>query len=324
MQIHNPVMLDTLIKVVGPVEGTWVDCTLGAGNCSKALIDAGARRVIGIDCDPEAVETALRNSLESRSEFEPVLARFGDLERIDRVRTAAPIDGIVFDLGVSSMQLDDPRRGFSFSKDGPLDMRMSGTGKSAADIVNGETEETISEILFRFGQERKARRIARGIAEHRKQNPITSTGQLASIITRCLPPASNVRIHPATRCFQALRIAVNDELGQLVRGLNAAEQLLRSGGRIAAISFHSLEDRIVKRFISGGMSSGSSRYRPDRQCPPPRFKALAGGGLAPCSGEIAANPRSRSARLRAATRTAEPPAQVDPAMLGLPAPPGTC
>ena len=311
-QSHTPVMLDTLIKVVGPVTGTWIDCTLGAGNFSKALIDAGAERVFGIDCDPKAVDTALRNDLKCRSGFTP-------LEELGAVVEAAPVDGIVFDLGVSSMQLDDPGRGFSFSRDGPLDMRMSSTGRSAADIVNCEPEERLAEILLRFGQERKAQRIARGIAEHRRCSPISTTGQLASVIARCLPPPPNVRIHPATRCFQALRIAVNDELGQLVRGLNAAERLLRAGGRIAAISFHSLEDRIVKRFIDGGASAGASRYRPDLGVPRPRFKAIAGGRLYPGADEIAANPRSRSAKLRAAARTTEPAFRLDPEALGLPA-----
>ena len=317
-QSHTPVMLDTLIEVVGPITGTWVDCTLGAGNFSRALIDAGAERVFGIDCDPQAVDTALRNDLKCCSGFTPLVARFGELEELGAVVEAAPVDGVVFDLGVSSMQLDDPGRGFSFSRDGPLDMRMSSTGRSAADIVNSEPEERIAEILLQFGQERKALRIARGIAEHRRRSPISTTGQLASVITRCLPPPSNVRIHPATRCFQALRIAVNDELGQLVRGLNAAERMLRAGGRIAAISFHSLEDRIVKRFLDGGASAGASRYRPDAGVPRPRFKAIAGGRLYPGADEIAANPRSRSAKLRAAARTTEPAIRLDPEALGLP------
>ncbi|MCE2521779.1 MAG: 16S rRNA (cytosine(1402)-N(4))-methyltransferase RsmH [Rhodobacteraceae bacterium] len=318
MHSHIPVMLDTFIKAVGPISGTWVDCTLGAGNYSKALIDAGAQRVFGIDCDPEAVETALSNNLSRCTGFTPVVARFGELEELSVIAEVAPVDGIVFDLGVSSMQLDNPGRGFSFSRDGPLDMRMSSAGRSAAEIVNGESEEVMAEIFLRFGQERKARRIARGIVEHRRSNPISTTGQLASVIAHCLPPAPNVRIHPATRCFQALRIAVNDELGQLVTGLHAAERLLRAGGRMAAISFHSLEDRIVKRFIDGGSSAGASRYRPDLVAPKPRFKILAGGQLCPGADEIAANPRSRSARLRVAARTAEPAIAIDPEALGMP------
>ena len=317
MQSHVPVMLGPLIKAAGPINGTWVDCTLGGGSLSKALLGAGAQRVFGIDCDPQAVSTALSSGLAEHDRFRPLLAQFGQLDKLKDVAEAAPIDGFVFDLGVSSMQLDTPARGFSFKRDGPLDMRMSGQGRSAADIVNGEPEEQIADILFRFGEERKASRIARGIVQHRKTDRIATTGQLAAIIARCLPPANNVRVHPATRCFQALRIAVNDELGQLIKGLSAAERLLRAGGRIAAISFHSLEDRIIKRFLAGGSPGHCSRYRPAEERPQPRFKVLTGSGIRPGSDELACNPRSRSARLRVAERTEVPAIMADHKMLGL-------
>ncbi len=318
MNGHEPVMLDSVIELAGPVEGNWVDCTLGAGNCSRALIEAGARRVVGIDCDPDALEIALDGGLRRSSRFTPVCARFGDLGDLGEIDAAAPIEGIVFDLGVSSMQLDNPDRGFSFVRDGPLDMRMGRNGRTAADIVNHESEERIAEIFYLFGQERHSRRVARAVVENRRQGPISTTGELAELISGCMPPRRGIRLHPATRCFQALRIAVNDELGQLVKGLNAAERLLTRGGKLLVISFHSLEDRIVKRFMGGSRTSGSSRYRPQHQAKEPRFRPLAGGWRAPNAGEVAANPRSRSARLRAAERTGEPAVHSGREMLGLP------
>ncbi len=317
MRTHTPVLLDALIRTVGPVEGTWIDCTLGAGGCSQALLDAGAKRVFGVDCDPHAIQTAAKRGLDNRSEFTPILARFGEIEQVSVIAAAAPVDGMVFDLGVSSMQLDTPSRGFSFTRDGPLDMRMSGRGKSAADIVNGASQEDIASILRNLGEERKAGRIARAICNRRRLAPIQTTAQLAEIVAGCLPRTGE-KTHPATRCFQALRIAVNDELGQLVHGLNSAERLLKAGGRLAVISFHSIEDRIVKRFIQGGISSGGSRHLPARDMAPPRFRPRGGGWQGPAADEISRNPRSRSARLRAAERTLAPPFELDSAVLGVP------
>lgn len=318
MSQHVPVMLDTLLRVVGPVRGTWIDCTLGAGGYSKALLDAGAERVLGVDCDSAAVQTALANGLSDRDGFFWAVARFGEIDQIPMIVESAPVDGCVFDLGTSSMQLDNPERGFSFMRDGPLDMRMSGTGLSAADIVNGESEPAIAEILRQYGDERKAVRIARAIGEVRRQHPITTTTQLASIVSKCVPAGRNSRVHPATRSFQALRIAVNDELNQLVQGLNATARLLATGGKLAAVSFHSIEDRIVKRFIDGGAHGSASRHQPAGARQRPRFRRLAGGWHGPSAGEVAANVRARSAKLRAAVRTSEPAAAMDAGSLGLP------
>ena len=259
-----------------------------------------------MDCDPDALQNARTN--ESNSGIELVRGRFSDFDRHPEIAPSIHVDGVVFDLGVSSMQVDQAERGFSFSKDGPLDMRMSRSGPSAADIVNGESERRLAEIFFRFGEDRAARRVARKIAEHRSRSPITTTGELSKIIAAA---KSNERpkssIHPATKCFQALRIAVNDELGQLSRGLEAAERALRMGGLIAVVTFHSLEDRIVKRFFRARSgASGANRHSPQEPCAGPSFNLMSRRPLTPGETEIAANPRSRSAKLRMARRTDAP------------------
>ena len=253
-----------------------------------------------------------------------VEGRFGQLDRL--AADFAPADAVVLDIGVSSMQLDRPERGFSFMADGPLDMRMSGEGFSAADLVNRADEAALADILYDFGEDRAARRIARAIVRARAEAPITRTGRLVEIIASVLPrqrPGPGQRqVHPATRTFQALRIAVNDELGELARGLAAAERVLAPGGRLAVVTFHSLEDRIVKRYLQAASATvaGGSRHAPARALPPPRFEALA-PPVTPGQPELARNPRARSGRLRSAVRTDAPPAPLDPRALGLPAAP---
>ena len=305
-QRHTPVLLGAFLKAAAPINGKWVDCTFGAGGYSRALIAAGAEKVFGMDCDPDALEDARTN--ESNREVELVQGRFSNFDQHPEIAPSIPVDGVVFDLGVSSMQVDQAERGFSFSKDGPLDMRMSRSGPTAADIVNGESERRLAEIFFRFGEDRAARRVARKVAEHRSRSPITTTAELSQIITAAKSSErAKSSIHPATKCFQALRIAVNDELGQLARGLEAAERALRKGGLIAVVTFHSLEDRIVKRFFracSGALRS--NRHRPQEPSASPSFDLMSRRPLTPDESEIALNPRSRSAKLRLARRTDAP------------------
>ncbi|RMH48076.1 MAG: 16S rRNA (cytosine(1402)-N(4))-methyltransferase RsmH, partial [Alphaproteobacteria bacterium] len=231
-----------------------------------------------------------------------------------------PAEGVVLDLGVSSMQLDRPERGFSFMRPGPLDMRMGQEGPSAADLVNTADEKTLADIIHFLGEERAARRIARAIVRARAEAPITTTERLAEIVAACLPRPKPGQIHPATRTFQAIRIWVNDELGELVRGLAAAERVLAPGGWLAVVTFHSLEDRIVKRFfqLHGGRAPGQSRHAPAVAAAPAAFEIVTRRPVTPSPEEAAANPRARSARLRAARRTSAPPLPVDAAALGMP------
>lgn len=312
---HTPVLLGPLLKAVAPVEGRWLDGTFGAGGYARGLLDAGAGEVIGIDRDPTVFDMARDWAGAYGDRLRLVQGTFSKLD----THAGGPLDGVVLDLGVSSMQLDQPERGFSFMADGPLDMRMSGEGVSAADIVNSADEGELADILFHYGEERAARRIARAIVKERSERPITRTGELAGIVEGCLPRSKPGQSHPATRTFQALRIAVNDEFGELASGLEAAERALRPGGRLAVVSFHSLEDRVVKRFLqhrSGG-AGRASRHAPEQAEAPPGFEAVAKSVKADAE-ELVRNPRARSARLRVARRTAEPAGRVDRAVLGLP------
>jgi 16S rRNA (cytosine1402-N4)-methyltransferase len=324
---HRPVMLAEVLAALAPCNGeTIVDCTFGAGGYTRAILDSAACRVIALDRDPDAIREGAGLAAQFAGRLTLVKAMFGDIEAalhalplpalgdggatVSENRLRACVDGVVLDIGVSSMQLDQAERGFSFQSDGPLDMRMSRVGRSAADFVNEADEVEISDILFRYGEERQSRRIARAIVADRAKAPFISTRQLAGLVERLLGRSRDDKKHPATRTFQALRIAINDELGELQRGLAAAERLLRPGGRLVVVTFHSEEDRIVKRFLAerAGRAPAGSRHLPARAVAlQPGFRIVNPRPLTPSSEEIAANPRARSAKLRAAVRTDAPP-----------------
>ncbi|MGI9437394.1 MAG: 16S rRNA (cytosine(1402)-N(4))-methyltransferase RsmH, partial [Geminicoccaceae bacterium] len=259
---HIPVMLDEVLDALAVASDREVlDGTFGGGGYSRAILDAKPRHLIGLDRDPLAVGRG-RAMAADHGNFTMLEGRFGDMvEHLAEIEIDR-LDGIVLDIGVSSQQIDDPERGFSFAADGPLDMRMEADGKSAADVVNEADEQTLATIIYRYGEERASRRIARAIVEQRGHQPITRTGELASIVAKVL--GRRDKIDPATRTFQALRIYVNDELGELERALAAAEFLLRPGGRLVVVAFHSLEDRIVKQFLTAhsGQTARPSRHLP--------------------------------------------------------------
>ncbi len=317
---HVPVLLTPILREVVPVSGTWLDGTFGAGGYARALLDAGAARVIGVDRDPEALERAAAWAGDLGPRLTLMAGRFGALDRIAAEAGAPTLDGVVLDIGVSSMQLDQAERGFSFLRDGPLDMRMSQTGPSAADLVNRLPEAQLADILFQLGEERASRRIARAIVADRRAAPFETTLQLAGLIERLLPRPKPGQPHAATRSFQALRIAVNDELGELARGLAAAEAALAPGGWLAVVTFHSLEDRIVKRFLQlrSGAAPHGSRHAPETRAEAPGFRLATRKAVTPDEVEIAVNPRARSAKLRVARRLDAPAGSADPQALGLP------
>ena len=314
---HIPVLLRPLLAAVAPVAGTWVDGTFGAGGYARGLLDAGADRIIGIDRDPLVFDMAADWAGDYGDRLTLVRGTFSDLDKL----AGGLVDGVVLDLGVSSMQLDRAERGFSFLRDGPLDMRMSQDGPSADDLLNAADESVIADVLYHYGEERAARRIARAIVAAR---PLTTTAQLAEAVQSCLPRPKPGQSHPATRSFQAIRIWVNDEFGQLVAGLAAAERALRPGGRLAVVSFHSLEDRIVKRFMQSraNAAGGGSRYAPQIAQAAPAFTLPHRRAIGADDAELAGNPRARSAFLRVAVRTDAPAGDADPAALGLPQLPG--
>ena len=313
---HIPVLLRPLLAAVAPVEGEWLDGTFGAGGYARGLLEAGAARVTGVDRDPLALEMAASWAGDYGDRLRLVAGTFSELD----VHAGGPLDGVVLDLGVSSMQLDRAERGFSFQKDGPLDMRMSQDGESAADLVNGADEGVLADILYHYGEERASRRIAKAIVEARAVEPITRTLRLAEIVAKCLPRPKPGQSHPATRSFQAIRIAVNTEFQELAEGLQAAERALKPGGRLAVVTFHSLEDRIVKRFfqIASGTESNANRYAPAKADTTARFEMITRKAVAPDEDELAENPRARSAKLRVARRTHAPSAPIAPDLLGLP------
>ena len=311
---HIPVLLNALLGALAPVRGVWLDGTFGAGGYARGLLEAGADKVIALDCDPAVFEMAADWAGEFGDRLELVQGRFGELDSY-----ANDLGGVVLDLGVSSMQLDQAERGFSFLRDGPLDMRMSQSGASAADLLNTADEAELADILYHYGEERAARRIARAIVAERAKGEINTTLQLTAIIEKYLPRARPGQSHVATRSFQAIRIAVNDEFAELLAGLEAAERALVAGGKLAVVSFHSLEDRIVKRFFQLRASSGGggSRHAPELAAAEPAFRHLSRAiGADPA--ELAQNPRARSARLRIGERTAAPAAPVDRGAVGLP------
>lgn len=299
---HLPVLLDEVIEGLAIAEGeTHVDATFGAGGYSRAMIAAGAR-VIAFDRDPDAIGNGRALEAESGDALTLVAADFSAMERELSALGVVPVDGVTMDIGVSSMQLDQAARGFSFQSDGPLDMRMSQTGPSAADFVNEADEAEIADVLYNYGEERQSRRVARAIVAAR---PITRTAELANIVRKSLGHKPHDKKDPATRSFQAIRIHVNRELGELVDGLEAAERVLKPGGRLAVVTFHSLEDRLVKQFFrerSGSQPAGS-RHRPELGAGrAPSFDKPARAVRASES-ELARNPRARSATLRVARRT---------------------
>ena len=309
---HAPVMVAEMLSALSPAPGErCVDATFGAGGYSRAILAAADCRVAALDRDPEAVARGRQLEIDRPDRFRILQARFGELENALASVGVRAADGVAFDLGVSSPQLDDGRRGFSFAIDGPLDMRMSKSGDDAAAFVNAADETTLAAVISRYGEERHARPIARAIVRARSRRPIQRTTDLADIVSAAVPAAGarRRRIHPATRTFQALRIHVNDELDELRQGLAAAERLLVERGRLVVVAFHSLEDRIVKEFLrrrSGG-EPGTTRHRPRPAAPSPTFELPFRRPRRPRESEVAANPRARSARLRAAVRTAAAP-----------------
>jgi 16S rRNA (cytosine1402-N4)-methyltransferase len=319
---HTPVLLPRVLEFLQPKSGErYIDCTFGASGYTRAILEAADCHVLALDRDPNAIRAGEPLVKHYTGRLTLVEAPFSELANIASQKGFTEVDGIVFDLGVSSMQLDEAERGFSFMRDGPLDMRMSGVGPSAADVVNQADEKELAEILFILGEERKSRAIARAILRNRELQPFTRTAQLAELIAGVLGRRRDDAKHPATRAFQALRLFVNDELGELVRGLEAAEHVLRPSGRIVVVTFHSLEDRIVKSFLSerAGGKGKPSRHLPDVSVlKAPSFALLNRKAIAPDEAEVAANPRARSARLRAAKRLEAAAWPVDARALGVP------
>jgi 16S rRNA (cytosine1402-N4)-methyltransferase len=300
---HLPVLLDEVIATLAPRDGgVYLDGTFGGGGYARAILRHAACTLWAIDRDPEAIQRGASLVAEFPGRLHLLHGEFGGMVTLLAAAGVSTLDGVVLDLGVSSFQIDDPARGFSFRFDGPLDMRMGKHGTSAADMVNSLPERELADVLYELGEERASRRIAKAIVAARREAPIETTGRLASII-RSVMPRDKSGIDPATRSFQALRIKVNDELGQIEDALAGAIGLLAPGGRLVVVSFHSLEDRIVKRFMSeaAGRMAAPSRHDPGglflRE--PPRFRLLTSRAVRPGSTETAANPRSRSARLRA-------------------------
>lgn len=308
--IHIPVLVNEVTAGLSPRDGgVYVDGTLGGGGYTRAILAAADCRVVGVDRDPDAVERGRALAAEVGGRLTVVHGRFGELVRILADLGIESVDGATFDLGVSSPQIDEAERGFSFRFDGPLDMRMERDGMSAADVVDTADESDLADIIHHLGEERHARRVARALVAARAEGSITRTARLAEIVRRAVP-SSRDGVDPATRTFQALRIHVNDEMGELARGLSAAERILRPGGRLAVVSFHSLEDRVVKTFLR---ERSSPPPAPSRHAPPsletrpaPTFRLLGSKPISPSEAEIASNPRSRSSRLRVAERTAAP------------------
>jgi 16S rRNA (cytosine1402-N4)-methyltransferase len=322
-QRHIPVLLPEVLSALAPQDGgTFIDGTFGAGGYTAAVLNAAPGvRVLAIDRDPTAVAAGQSLVDEAGGRLTLVEGTFGELERIATEVGFAPVDGVVLDIGVSSMQLDDPERGFSFQGDGPLDMRMGNGGPTAADIVNREDDSDLADIFFHLGDERRSRAVARAIVARRSEKPFTRTSELAELAERVLGRQKIAGRHAATRIFQALRIYVNDELGELVCGLAAAENVLKPGGRLAVVTFHSLEDGIVKRFLRrrAEKESQGSRHLPPGESPKfaSSFRITSQRPVTAGYDELAANPRARSAKLRLAIRTeseAWPEDSADPAI----------
>lgn len=316
---HIPVMLNEVLACLSPSKGeVFVDGTFGAGGYSVAILDKGAD-VLAIDRDPDAI----RHGAELVKQFNGRLTlkkgEFGDLDKVSADAGFAQVDGVVLDIGVSSMQLDEAERGFSFQKDGPLDMRMSQTGVSAADVVNHASQPDLTRIIGLLGEERKASAISREIVKARNSETFTRTLQLASVVEKAVRRKPQDKIHPATRTFQALRIFVNQELQQLADALFAAERILKAGGKLVVVTFHSLEDRIVKLFFKDrcGVEQGS-RHMPAVSERPATFEVHGKGLLKASKEEAEKNPRARSAKLRWGSRTSTQPLTTDMSVFGFP------
>lgn len=302
---HIPVLCEEIVAAMQPrAAALYIDGTFGAGGYARALLERADCTVIAIDRDPEAIAAGAALARRFDPRLVLVEGRFGDMDSMLSERGIGGVDGVMLDLGVSSMQIDQGERGFSFRQDGPLDMRMEMRGPSAADVVNGSDERTLADIVFNLGEERHARRIARAIVAARNEAPITRTGQLATVVHRACPPRGKAHIDTATRTFQALRLYVNDELGELERGLVAAASVLKPGARLAVVSFHSLEDRAVKRFMR---ARAGETPQPSRHAPlpvarrgAPQLRLVTRRPIVAGERELAANPRSRSAKLRVA------------------------
>ena len=317
---HTPVMLDEVLAALGPRDGeTYLDGTFGAGGYTSAILAAADCRVIALDRDPSAIAGGYGLVATSKGRLTLVEERFSNLSAALDDLGVESLDGLVLDIGVSSMQIDQAERGFSFRFDGPLDMRMGGEGPTAADLIAALDDKELAAVLLTLGEERRAGAIARAICAEREAEPIVTTTRLQKIVERVLG-RSNDGINPATRTFQALRLAVNDELGELARALFAAEKRLKPGGRLVVVAFHSLEDRIVKTFLADRTrtQSGGSRHMPEAKVAPATFELMSRGALKPSDEEIARNVRSRSAKLRAARRTGAPARDGDPFAFGVP------
>lgn len=314
---HAPVLVQEAVELLRLRDGgVYLDATFGAGGYSRAMLEVAGTRVIGIDRDRTAVAGGLDLVERSNGRLTLVEDRFSRLAEISAAQGVQAVDGVVMDVGVSSMQLDAPERGFSFRLDGPLDMRMSRSGPTAADVIAHASEAQLAEIIRGFGEERRSRRLAAAIVAARRGAPLATTRALATIVARIVR-AKPGEIHPATRTFQALRIFVNEELDELQLALEAAERVLKAGGRLVVVAFHSLEDRIVKSFLSErSKTGGGSRHLPERERAAPSFVVLTRRPLTPEDAEIAENPRARSAKLRAAERTAAAAHPPQPSAFG--------
>lgn len=318
---HVPVLLEEVLRFLTPVAGgTFIDGTFGAGGYSRAILATGAS-VVAIDRDGEAIDAGTQLEREARGRLTLVEGHFSDLDRIARAHGYERVDGVVLDIGVSSMQIDSASRGFSFQQDGPLDMRMTANGgPTAADVVNSMDQKSLSRVIAVLGEEKRAKAVAAAIVRARAVQPLSGTIELAEIVSRAVGRHPTDKIHPATRTFQALRIFVNRELDELAGALAASERILGEGGRLVVVAFHSLEDRMVKRFLADRSATRStgSRHAPERQPAPATFELLTRGVVAAGMDEIRVNPRARSAKLRAARRTAAPARPLDAAAIDLP------
>lgn len=323
IDLHKPVLVDEVLQALAPFgRQTYIDGTFGRGGYSKAILAACSDCVVlGIDCDPDAVSAGKQLEKDHPGRFQIFDAKFSEMDRVVKSKGLSTVAGVALDIGVSSVQLDDGDRGFSFKQDAALDMRMSKAGLSAADVVNDCTEEELSNIIYRYGEERGARRVAKEIVRQRSSARIETTLELAHLVERVVGgPRRGRRTHPATKTFQALRIFVNDEIQELAYGLSAAERILADDACLAVVTFHSLEDRLVKRFFavrSGQLNSVSRHQPPSQGVAAPTFRIQRRRALKPSDAEVRENPRARSAKLRVGYRTVSPPRKLNLSELGL-------